>query len=158
MDGSVRYFVIVVIAEEADADGTDVGAAGVGSDGFFAAGATFVDVALLVDDIVVADIAPAASESVVMIDGADSGRGVIEVFGGSGVVNDDFADSFGVFDRPGEFFALGVVGDFAFDYKFAFIGFVIVVLDGDEAGRWAFAGENADIFVGAPFFSGNYAG
>ncbi len=77
-----------VVADRGDADRAVVPPVGVASDDVVAAGSTGPDVAELVDQVVVANVAPAARDGVEVIDGADRRGDVAAAVIGDGVVDD----------------------------------------------------------------------
>src|SRR5207249_4411238 len=78
-----------VIAERGDADRAVVPSVCVTGDDVVAALPTGPDVAELVDDVVVANVAPAARDRVVVVDGADRCRDVVPAVIRDRVVDDE---------------------------------------------------------------------
>ena len=91
--------VHAVVAERGDADGPVVPAVRVTADHAVAALSTGPDVPELVDDVVVADVSPAARDRVVVVDAADRRRGVRSAVVGDGVMDDRLLDAL-VLRRP----------------------------------------------------------
>src|SRR6185503_15502477 len=77
-----------VVADRGHADRAVVPSVRVTGDDVVAPGATGPDVAELVDEIVVANVAPPAGDRVEVIDGADRGGNVGPAVIGDGVVDD----------------------------------------------------------------------
>src|SRR5260221_5599173 len=72
--------------------GSVVRAVGVSADDVVAALPTGPDIPELVDEVVVANVAPAARDRVVVVDGADGRRDVAAAVVGDGVVDDELLD------------------------------------------------------------------
>ncbi len=147
-EGLFRNGFALVITEDGDADTAVIARAGVGGNDAFAASATFVDFALSVNDVIVTDVAPTAAGCVIGVDIADSLGGIIEVFGGGGVVDDDFFDGFGVLQWPNEAAGSVTVDDMGIlEFVFVFFVEVGVAFDEDLFGFWC---KVAQVFVCSP--------
>lgn len=149
-EGDFGNGVVLVVAEESDAYRSVIAGSGVSGDDAFTSGATFVDLALLVDYIVVADVAPTASGCVILVNVANGLGRIIEVFGCSAMVDDDFFDAFGILKWPDVALAgvLVLVDDVGV-LEFVFVFFVEFGVAFDEDLFFAVV-EVAEVFVGAP--------
>lgn len=143
------------IADDADAYGRTVVPCGVRPDDVVAAGAALVDRSALSDDVVVADVAPAARYGMVAVGRAEE-RSVVKVFEVvfGGMVEHDFLDFPGFFERPDEFVAVfGADGLDRFvlsgkrrrDMRFDACGLLTGRLGGRADFAFAFGGEFFEI-------------
>src|SRR5438046_1258169 len=89
----------------------------------FSAGATFIDISLLIDDIVVADISPTFAHGVPIIDIANSLHRIIQILGGGRMMDDDLGYFFRILERPGEKISAFIFIDRFYDFKFVGIFF-----------------------------------